>query len=79
MGLKLFQNAEPVHNGHHQIEEDHIRRDLRHALERFLSVLGCPYVKPEVSKFLLQQIEVERLVVDQEDLGWLFFDICGDP
>ena len=58
------EDFQPVHVRHHIIEKDHIWQEGRHFFQRLRPVGGALDHIALVLELLLQQIEIERLVID---------------
>jgi hypothetical protein len=64
--LQDAQRADPVHAGHHHVEQDETGGRRRHPHERFEPVGGGFRDEPEAVELLLEVVNVERLVVDDQ-------------
>ena len=67
MRLHALEHAITIDAGHHDVEEDEIERFRLQPLQRLAAVHGTHARVPEQLELLLEQIEIERLVIDDED------------
>src|SRR5215470_4944909 len=69
IGISFFdfaQNFDAVHAGHLVVEQNQVRESRGETLQRGPSAVGFYNGIAELAELLLEQIEIERLVIDQE-------------
>ncbi len=69
IALKNPEGADPVHAGHHHVEQDEVGWRRGHPLERLEPVRRGLRGKPATLELLLEVVDVEGLVVDDQDAG----------
>jgi hypothetical protein len=69
--ILLFEETadrEAIHNRHHHIQQNQIWRVAPDFLQSFLAVAGADRFVAKVCQFLLEIIDVERLIIDNQNL-----------
>ena len=70
MRLHALEHTKTVDAGHHDVEEDEIKSFGLQPFQRVSAVHGTHAPVPEQLELLLEQIEIKRLVINDED-PWL--------
>src|SRR5215831_18813173 len=70
MFSQVSEDFEAVHLGHHVIEEDEVGYEGGNFFQCLGPVVGALDAIVLVLEFLLQQIEIERFVIDNENSVW---------
>jgi hypothetical protein len=60
-------NLNPAHPRHHHIEENDIRHFPCHLIEALLATFGGPHIHILLLQYLLEEVDVNRLVIDHQD------------
>ena len=68
VSLEHTANREPVHQRHHDVEQDQVGRAARHFLERFDAVSRALGAIAVIFELLLEVVGHETIVVDDENL-----------
>src|SRR5204863_8765506 len=67
MRLPALEHTKTINAGHHDIEEDQIERLMLQRFQCVSAVHGTHAPVPEQLELLLEQIEIKRLIIDDED------------
>src|SRR5438045_6060299 len=67
MRLHALEHTKTVDAGHHDVEEDEIESFRLQPLQCVSAVHGTHAPVPEQLELLLEQIEIKRLIIDDED------------
>ncbi len=65
---QALDDFQAVHSRHHEIEQDHIGLEAAGFFERLNAIVGSLHHIVVFHQLLFEEVEIERLVIDDENL-----------